>query len=133
MSFNGNKIESSLSAKFLGIHLDHHLSWEEQVNSVCSKLSKSFYLLKNLTSLLNEDGLINVYYGLVYSNISYCITVWGLAKDVERIFIFQKRIVRLICKIPYRNTCRDAFEHLLIQECFYSTKEYVEYFTGRRT
>nr|CAI5826148.1 unnamed protein product [Callosobruchus analis] len=31
ISFNGNKIESSLSAKFLGIHLDQHLSWEEQL------------------------------------------------------------------------------------------------------
>nr|CAI5817300.1 unnamed protein product [Callosobruchus analis] len=55
------------------------------------------------------NGLINVYYGLIYSNISYGITVWGLAKDVERVFIVQKRIIRLICKIPYRNTCRDAF------------------------
>nr|CAI5829766.1 unnamed protein product [Callosobruchus analis] len=44
ISFNGNKIESSLSAKFLGIHLDQHLSWEEQISYLvfsCSPLSEN--------------------------------------------------------------------------------------------
>ncbi|KAJ8909787.1 hypothetical protein NQ315_011197 [Exocentrus adspersus] len=44
-----------------------------------------------------------------YSHLSYNIVIWGRAASVNRVFILQKRIIRLIFGIPPRQSCRDCF------------------------
>ena len=47
---------------------------------------------------LNKDALMTLYYSLVYSNLIYCISIWGgtLHKHTSILFSAQKRTVRAI-------------------------------------
>lgn len=88
-------IEAKQSARFLGIYLDQNLKWDSHVHSVCKKLNSSFYAISRVRNTIPLHSLINVYYSLVYSHISYNIMLWGNSSDVDRVLIAQKRILIL--------------------------------------
>lgn len=99
----------SKSTKFLGSFLDGSISWNEQINHVCAKLNSFFFALKTLKNTLHENLLVNFYYGSVYPIISNNIIVWGQATEHSRVFIIQKRIIRLIFSLTQIESCREIF------------------------
>ena len=113
-TFNDEVITSSKSIKFLGTILDTNLTWTEHINYVCNKLNKTFYIICSLKSYLEIEPLINVYYAFAYSAISYNIIGWGQSSDLQRVFVSQKRIIRLILNLPYRTSCREMFKKYAI-------------------
>lgn len=103
-------IKFSNEFKFLGTFLDKGLTWNTQIEHVCKQLNKGFFAILQLKNVMNEQVLLDAYYSLCYSHISYNITSWGSASEVNRVFIIQKRIVRLIFGLKYRESCRNMFK-----------------------
>lgn len=97
------------STKFLGIHIDRHLKWDTHIDAVCKKLNCSYYALSRIKNSLPLRSLINVYYSLVYSHLAYNILLWGNSSDIGRVFIIQKRIIRLMFDCGPRSSCRSVF------------------------
>lgn len=110
-NLNNTALEISNSTKFLGTHIDRQMCWKAQVDHVCSKLNKSFFALVTLKNTLTEESLLNVYYANVYSVLSYNIISWGRTTEIERVFIIQKRIIRLMFGLTYGESCRQAFRN----------------------
>lgn len=109
--FGGHLLRPRKSIKLLGTTIDSCLSWNEQIDAVCSRLNQGFYVISSLKNSLHDRNiLLNVYYAFVHSALSYNIIVWGQAVDIRRVFIIQKRIIRLIFNLPYDATCRDTFK-----------------------
>lgn len=108
-TFNNITFEGSKSVKFLGTNFDCNMSWDTHVNSVCHKMNQCFYLLTVLKSMLDRDTLLQVYYSYAYSAMAYNIVVWGQAQQIQRVFILQKRIIRLIFDLPFQTSCRETF------------------------
>lgn len=106
----GTKVCMTEHTKFLGTIVDHRLNFTMQVSNVCSKLCKSMFAISTLKNSITDDALLSIYYAQIYSVISYNIVVWGQAVDASRIFIIQKRIIRLIYNLDYRQSCRDTFK-----------------------
>lgn len=79
------------SAKLLGTLLDSKLSWYRHIDHVCSQLNKAYFAILQLKSTLDKAGLINIYYSMAYSHISFNILAWGRAPECERVFICQKK------------------------------------------
>lgn len=104
-----NDIRHAEETTFLGVLIDQHLSWNTQVNSICSKLNSAYYAIRILKNSLNREGLMKVYYAMVYSPISYSIMAWGRSKDMNRVFVNQKRIVRLIFNLDFQESCKPTF------------------------
>jgi hypothetical protein len=96
---------------FLGIVVDENLRWNEHIDLLCIKISKHIYLLSVLSKFLQTENLLRIYYGIVFSNINYGIVLWGSAPKVylNRIFILQKKAVRSVFKLNYRDSCRQYF------------------------
>lgn len=92
------------STKVLGIFMDDDLTFESQIQYLAKKLNSAYYAILQLKSTLDIRSLINVYYAMVYSIISYNIIIWGQAVNWHRIFIAQKRIIRLIFNIKHRDS-----------------------------
>ena len=63
--------------------VDEHLTWEEHVNGVSKKISRSIGIITLLRGSMDIDLLINLYYSLVYSHLIYGIHVWGSACQTE--------------------------------------------------
>lgn len=102
-------IPVSSNMEFLGMVIDQHMDWKEHVEKVCSKLKRNCFALIQLKKCLNRESLVNAYYAMIYSIISYGIVVWGQSVEVSRVFVLQKKIIRHIFDLEYRTSCRNTF------------------------
>ena len=77
--------------------MDEHLNWKNQIANVTKKISRGVGILAKLRSYLDPKLLINIYYCIVFSHLSYGVEAWGsaCATDLEQILILQKKAVRI--------------------------------------
>ena len=61
-------------------------------------------ILYKIRSLLTSNALKTIYYSLVYPYLQYGIVFWGGACNthLNKLFVSQKKIVRIITNSPYR-------------------------------
>lgn len=111
---NKGTMKSEDSTKFLGVHIDVSLTWSVHVEFLTKKLCNLAFLFRALKNSLPNNFLLYVYYSLVGSVIDYAIIVWGDCAEKERVFRLQRRIIRIISNIQYRDDCRDSFRSLKI-------------------
>ena len=74
----GVRLEPSTSVKYLGIHIDHNLSWDYHIKEMNAKLSRSNGILSKLRHYVPKQTLISVYYAIFYSHMKYGSLVWSL-------------------------------------------------------
>lgn len=110
--------------KLLGTHIDSKLSFDTHLNHVCKQLNKAYFAIMQMKNTLNEESLLNMYYALAYSHLAHNILCWGSSVQFERVFLCQKRIIRLIFKLSYRESCKNTFRHkkVLTAPCIYILK-----------
>ena len=92
------------SVKLLGVKLNSSLTWKEEINSICNRLSTAIFQVRKIKELVGIDSALQVYYAIFQAAISYSIILWGHTSHAERIFIMQKRVVRILA-------CADRLEH----------------------
>ena len=77
LALSGNIIQKTNSIKFLGVTIDDRLSFNEYVRDLVKRISMSTGLLYRVSTLVPLKVKLHAYYALIYSRISYAITVWG--------------------------------------------------------
>jgi hypothetical protein len=104
------------SFKLLGVHFDEYLSFEDHINSICSKISKSLYIINRSKNFLPKKALLTLYYALIHSHLSYCTAIFGCANktSLAKLVIKQKKAVRVIANAQYRAHTRPIFKELKI-------------------
>ena len=70
---NRKAIAQKDHVKYLGVLMDQHLTWKKQIINVSKKISRGVGILAKLRNFVTLDILINIYYCLVYSHLSYGI------------------------------------------------------------
>ena len=118
--------------KFLGVHVDSHLTWNEHIHELSLKLKKYVYLMKKLVKYCDIASLKSVYFSYFQSQLLYCLPCWGSTFNcnVIKIFRLQKKIVRIMTKKSALESCRPLFKELhilpfpslIIRECCLSVK-----------
>ena len=90
---NRKAIEQKTYVKYLGMLVDEHLTWEEHINAISKKISRSIGIVTLLRPCMETELLVNLYYSLVYSHIIYGIHVWGTAcqNEMEKIKVLQNK------------------------------------------
>jgi hypothetical protein len=63
--------------KYLGVFIDDHLNWENQIKHINSKISKNLEILYKLRGCINLKILKHLYYTLVYPYLNYAPRSWG--------------------------------------------------------
>lgn len=66
--------------KFLGIDIIESQRWQIQINSLCTKLSKVYFMIKCLRDCLNIHMIKNVYHAHFQSWLKYGLSFWGRKK-----------------------------------------------------
>ncbi len=112
--------------KYLGIHIDEHLTFEYHIDHICNKLSRALYCLNRVKRVLDTKALISIYYSLFHSHLLYCCNIISCVSktNLKRITILQKKAVRAITNSEYNShtahlflKCKIMpFENLLIMQ-----------------
>ena len=99
-------------AGFLGVLLDPKLQWGPHINELCIKLSRGIFVLRNLQSCVTQDIMRVAYFSVFHSHLSYATLVWGHSADASRAFALQRRAVRILAGLRFRDECRHVFQTL---------------------
>ena len=100
--------------RYLGVLLDQDLSWKPQVDIVASKLKRANGILSKLRHFLPRSLLLQVYYGLFHSRISYCCQAWAQPSSsyLQRICTLQNQAARLMTFSQPRSHAAPIFSEL---------------------
>lgn len=93
---NGSSLSLTTSTRVLGITVDQHIKWDEQVANVCANVSNKLYTLSKLRKFLNKDLLAKIYLSCIQPHIEYAYTVWGDCPNKDKLQRLQNRAARII-------------------------------------
>ena len=96
--------------KFLGIYIDKHLTWNQQIKQMFTNLSKSIFALNKVKKFLPYAAMKSLYFALIQSRIQYGTEVWGNGNNINKLFIVQKRAIRVIHNKRYRHHTDPLFK-----------------------
>ena len=127
IKLNGNIIEKVPSMKFLGVILDETLSWLAHINYIKNKIAKGIGVICKAKRFLYSSSLLSLYNSFIQPYLIYCIEGWGctFTTYLEPLWRLQKRAVRLIKSLSYRQETHLAFKELHILNIF----QLYKYFT----
>lgn len=108
---NGIKINRVSSVKYLGVHLDEFLKWEDQITHILKQVAPTVGLIGKLRSVLPSRVLKILYFSLVHSRLSYVIGSWGAASETKLlpIKILQKRCLKYVFHLPRKYSTEQLF------------------------
>lgn len=92
------------SAKYLGVYIDEKLKWHAHIEALTNRVRKLIAIFKNLRRSADFSTLKMVYFALVESNLTYCISAWGgagktLLLKLERA---QRALLKVLMFKPFR-------------------------------
>ena len=104
IKIQGIKLKTTDKVKYLGILIDHTLSWDNHINEISIRLSKPNDILSKLRHFVPLSTLISVYYAIFYSHLNYSILVWSLTTkaNLEKIDKLQNKSIRIINFLDFR-------------------------------
>ena len=98
LSIDSIPIAQVNSSKFLGVYIDQHLTWNDHISNISTKVAKNIGILARVSYLLPSRVLHTLYYSLVYPYLTYCNIAWAsnYSSRLNRLSILQRRVVRII-------------------------------------
>ena len=115
---NHNPIARVNSSKFLGLHIDEHLSWNEHLSHLNKHIARNAGVIYKLRSIFPQRILLMLYNTLILPHLNYGILAWGSSpkSQIEKILITQKRILRnIFCTSTREHTDPLFFESKILK------------------
>ena len=75
-----------------------------------------------------------MYYASFHSHLKYGITLWGGDRKSRKIFLIQKKVIRMLCKVDQNTSCRNLFRMLVYFHCRVYISEmvyWIKYYRGK--
>ncbi len=96
---NDTVMDKVNSYKYLGVIISSNLSWNEQVNSVVLKASRSLGFVRRNISSCRRETKLQCYKSLVRPHLEYAVCGWDpfLASHIHLLEMTQRRAARFIC------------------------------------
>ena len=107
-----NVIKEVTNIKFLGLELENNISWKNHVIKILPKLNRVCYAVRAMYPISCMNTLKMIYLAYFHSIISYGIILGGKSCECKKVFLAQKKIIRIMtCSRP-RTSCKPLFESL---------------------
>jgi len=98
----------------LGLIIDDTLSWKQYRDQVVSKICTACCTIWNIKSLLSKDTQRIIYCAHIHSVFSYGIIFGGNSSYSNKVFVLQKKIIRIVMDTRTRDSCRELFKDMKI-------------------
>ena len=115
-----HEVSSCESYKNLGIHFDKKLNFQEHINHVIAKLAQQSGILYKLKATLNEKQLVQYIRSFISPLVQYGVRLYGLGPKTKmlKIFLSQKKLMRIALRLPTRTSVTEKFNELKIRTVF---------------
>ena len=96
INVNRNRIEITVTYKYLGVIADEKLTWKEHCKQLCSTISKCVGVMYKVKHYANNQALRVLYHSSVNSRTQYGIIAWGRAASchLQPISVVLNRAMR---------------------------------------
>ena len=113
ISINNILLSRTTSIKYLGVWLDDQLSWNAHVTQLLKKVSSLIGIIYRKKYLLSARCRKNIYFGLVYSSLVYCIEVYGRAKKsvLKPLIVKCNTFLRILQDKPRRYSIKELYRN----------------------
>lgn len=98
------------SVKFLGVKIDEFMDWSDHISSLLKRLNAICYGIRVVKRYVDYNTIKILYYANFLSVLRYGIIFWGGNRDIQKIFVVQKRLLRTMKNMKYRDSCRGLFK-----------------------
>jgi hypothetical protein len=71
-------IKQVYDCKTLGVTVDQHLSWRNNTENICKKITSGISALRQIKEFVEKDTLVSVYNSIVCPYFTYCCDVWDV-------------------------------------------------------
>ena len=114
ITINEFEIERVYVTKFLGVFIDHKLNWKYHIENICTKISRNISIIYKASKVLGSHSLRSLYCTLILPYLNYCAENWGntYQSNLNKIFLKQKKVIRIICKASYYDHTNLLFKGL---------------------
>jgi hypothetical protein len=113
LKINDIPIERVASTKFLGVIIDQHFSWRSHIQETCIKVGRMIAVISRFKNFFPKNILKMMYSAFVMPYLQYGILAWG-SVNTSRLFLLQKRAVRIIENTQYKAHSDPLFKNLRI-------------------
>ena len=98
----------------IDIIIDEHLSWNDQIQNVVTKVSKGIGMLRRIGQFVPKSTFLRIYNAIVLSHFDYCSLVWDNCCEylTGKLQKLQNRAVRIITGRTYDVNSDDVLKEL---------------------
>jgi hypothetical protein len=118
ITYDQKNISTAIETKFLGLIVDDTLFWSPHIHYIIKELSVACYAIRNIKYTVTAETLRLIYFAHVHSMISYGIIFWGSASEAQKVFVMQKRILRIMKNMRPRDSCQEIFKRMKIMTLY---------------
>ncbi len=111
---NRTEIEQVDNYKYLGLHLDTHLSFDKHIDIIGSKIKQRTRLLWKMRSFIDQNLALDLYNSLIEPMFIYCSHLYdGTTKfNQNRLQVLQNQALRAVMKVNSRFSATEMHETL---------------------
>lgn len=83
---------------YLGVNINENLSWDSQIDNVCSMLTRKVGMLSRLRKSTPNEIMLKIYMSTVQPSIDYAISIWGntTSSNLDRVQRIQNYAARVL-------------------------------------
>jgi hypothetical protein len=114
ITYKNNYISKVNDLNFLGLNINNTLSWKTHINKILPELGSACFAMRAVKPFMSPQMLKAIYYSCFHSIISYGVIFWVHTAPSTRVFMLQKRIIRIMTGSKSKDSCRKLFTSLKI-------------------
>ena len=99
-TIHGHQLEQVESAKYLGVNIHQHLSWNTHIDSITKKGNNTVGFLQRNLHHLPQEVRKQCYETLVRPSLEYASSVWDphTQRNINKLEAVQRRAARFVCQ-----------------------------------
>ena len=114
LKLNGKRLNLSKSVKYLGLQIDHNLSFADHFKTLSIRLRNANGALSKIRHVANKSVLKSVFNSLFISHLNYACQTWAQCVNLNnsRIFKLQKAALRILTFSDFQTPSQPLFHQL---------------------
>jgi hypothetical protein len=76
-------IKQVQECKTLGVIVNQHLSWKNNTESICKKITSAISVIRKLKEFVDRDTFVSIFNAILQPYFTYCCEVWDIFGETQ--------------------------------------------------